>query len=218
MKDLLPFFCYIMIKKTRNFFGSTGIAVVIATIGQAGPSTVEPSSQAKLDVRANYVLQPSDIIKVQVFQEDDLTREVRLSQESTISLPMINTVNLKGKTLADAQETVRSLYDQDYLVNPQVTIIIVDYSKRSVNVLGSVNTPGAILFPQETGLTLLDAIARAGGFSRLADKKRVRLTRVEADGDTRNYTINADEIMRGATSESWILLKDDVISVPERVL
>lgn len=178
----------------------------------------EQSSQPKLDVRANYVLQPSDVIKVQVFQEDDLTREMRLSQESTISLPMINTVNLKGKTLAEAQELIRSLYDRDYLVNPQVTIIILDYSKRSVNVLGSVNTPGVILFPQETGLTLLDAIARAGGFSRLADKKRVRLTRVTADGDTKNYTINADEIMQGATSESWVLLKDDVISVPERVL
>lgn len=178
----------------------------------------EQSVQPKLDVRANYVLQPSDVIKVQVFQEDDLTREVRLSQESTISLPMINTVNLKGKTLSEAQELVRSLYDHDFLVNPQVTIIIMEYSKRSVNVLGSVNTPGVVLFPQETGLTLLDAIARAGGFSRLADKKRVRLTRVTPDGDTKNYTINADEIMQGSTSESWVLLKDDVISVPERVL
>jgi protein involved in polysaccharide export with SLBB domain len=58
----------------------------------------------------------------------------------------------------------------------------------------------------------------AGGFSRLADKKRVRLTRLTSDGETKNYTINADEIMQGATSESWVLLKDDVISVPERIL
>jgi polysaccharide export outer membrane protein len=207
-----------IIKTALRFIGFLCIVSATATSSYAASSSADLSSQPKLDVRANYVLQPSDIIKVQVFQEDDLTREVRLSQESTISLPMINTVDLKGKTLAEAQELVRSLYDRDYLVNPQVTIIIIDYSKRSVNVLGSVNTPGVILFPQETGLTLLDAIARAGGFSRLADKKHVRLTRVTADGDTKNYTINADEIMRGATSESWVLLKDDVISVPERVL
>lgn len=131
---------------------------------------------------------------------------------------MIGTINLQGKTLAEAQDMIRSLYDRDFLVNPQVTITILDYSKRSVNVLGSVNTPGVVLFPQEIGLTLLDAIARAGGFSRLADKKRVKLTRVNADGETKNFTINADEIMRGETSESWVLLKDDVISVPERVL
>ncbi|MBC7368299.1 MAG: polysaccharide export protein [Undibacterium sp.] len=206
-----------MTKTVLRFFGYFCAIAATATMTHTAVAA-EQSSQPKLDVRANYVLQPSDVIKVQVFQEDDLTREMRLSQESTISLPMINTVNLKGKTLAEAQELIRSLYDRDYLVNPQVTIIILDYSKRSVNVLGSVNTPGVILFPQETGLTLLDAIARAGGFSRLADKKRVRLTRVTADGDTKNYTINADEIMQGATSESWVLLKDDVISVPERVL
>jgi polysaccharide export outer membrane protein len=131
---------------------------------------------------------------------------------------MIGSINLKGKTLSEAQEMIRSLYDRDYLVNPQVTVFILDYSKRSVNVLGSVNSPGVVVFPQETGLTLLDAIARAGGFSRLADKKRVKLTRASTEGKTENYTINADEIMQGATNESWVLQKDDVISVPERVL
>ena len=196
------------------------VAAVCIFEAVAVPASIaaDPSGQSRPEMRANYVLQPSDIIKVQVFQEDDLTREVRLSQESTISLPMINTVNLRGKTLAEAQELIRSLYDKDFLVNPQVTISILEYSKRSVNVLGSVNNPGVVLFPQETGLTLLDAITRAGGFSRLADRKRVRLTRAGPDGGTRNYTINADEIIQGATSENWVLLKDDVISVPERVL
>ena len=131
---------------------------------------------------------------------------------------MIGSINLKGKTLSEAQEMIRSLYDRDFLVNPQVTVFIFEYSKRSVNVLGSVNTPGVVLFPQETGLNLLDAIARAGGFSRLADKKRLKLTRMSADGKTENFTINADEIMQGVSSETWVLLKDDVISVPERIL
>lgn len=206
-------------KITTIFAKNNALALVIGIAVSLSPIFgAEAPVSLKLDVRANYVLQPSDVIKVQVFQEDDLTREVRLSQESSISLPMIGTINLQGKTLAEAQDMIRSLYDRDFLVNPQVTITILDYSKRSVNVLGSVNTPGVVLFPQEIGLTLLDAIARAGGFSRLADKKRVKLTRVNADGETKNFTINADEIMRGETSESWVLLKDDVISVPERVL
>jgi len=206
-------------KITTIFAKNNALALVIGIAVSLSPIFgAEAPISGKLDVRANYVLQPSDVIKVQVFQEDDLTREVRLSQESSISLPMIGTINLQGKTLAEAQDMIRSLYDRDFLVNPQVTITILDYSKRSVNVLGSVNTPGVVLFPQEIGLTLLDAIARAGGFSRLADKKRVKLTRVNADGETKNFTINADEIMRGETSESWVLLKDDVISVPERVL
>jgi polysaccharide export outer membrane protein len=197
-----------------------------ATIGLAGffamnlsaAAPAEPRSAQKMAVRGDYVLQPSDVIKVQVFQEDDLTREARLSQESSVSLPMIGNIDLKGKTLAEAQDLIRTLYDRDYLVNPQVTIIILEYSKRSVNILGSVNTPGVVLFPQEIGLTLLDAIARAGGFSRLADKKRVRLTRINPDGKAENFTINADEIMKDASNDPWVLLRDDVISVPERVL
>ncbi len=178
----------------------------------------ENQSSAKPAPRSDYVLQPSDVIKVQVFQEEDLMREVRLSQESSISLPLIGSVDLKGKTLAEAQSLIRSLYDRDFLVNPQVSVIILEYSKRSVNVLGSVNTPGVVLFPQEIGLTLLDAIARAGGFSRLADKKRVRLTRVSPEGKPESFIINADELMKDAANDPWILIKDDVISVPERVL
>ena len=195
------------------------LLVGVALLGLIGVTrAADGASSGKIEAPSNYILQPSDVIKVQVFQEDDLTREVRLSQESTVSLPMIGSITLKGRTLSEAQEMIRTLYDRDFLVNPQVTVFILEYSKRSVNVLGSVNSPGVVVFPQETGLTLLDAIARAGGFSRLADKKRLKLTRVSADGKTENYTINADEIMQGATNESWVLLKDDVISVPERVL
>ena len=191
---------------------------VVRGLSPAQALAVEPANSVKTDTASNYVLQPSDVVKVQVFQEDDLTREVRLSQETSISLPMIGAINLRGKTLSEAQETIRSLYDREFLVNPQVTVFIVEYSKRSVNVLGSVNAPGVVLFPQETGLNLVDAIARAGGFSRLADKKRVKLTRTTVEGRSENYTINVDEIMQGAASENWPLVKDDVISVPERVL
>ena len=205
---------------TRKFTDTAFVVIlgILLTNIVAVTKAAEATNLGKAEAPSNYVLQPSDVIKVQVFQEDDLTREVRLSQESTVSLPMIGTINLKGKTLSEAQELIRSLYDRDFLVNPQVTVFIFEYSKRSVNVLGSVNSPGVVVFPQETGLTLLDAIARAGGFSRLADKKRLKLTRISADGKPEIYTINADEIMQGVTSESWVLLKDDVISVPERVL
>lgn len=205
---------------TRKHTGQASVAllgILLIRLAVAANAADTPNS-GKIEAPSNYVLQPSDVIKVQVFQEEDLMREVRLSQESTVSLPMIGSINLKGKTLSEAQEMIRSLYDRDFLVNPQVTVFIFEYSKRSVNVLGSVNTPGVVLFPQETGLNLLDAIARAGGFSRLADKKRLKLTRVSADGKTENFTINADEIMQGVSSETWVLLKDDVISVPERIL
>jgi polysaccharide export outer membrane protein len=65
---------------------------------------------------------------------------------------------------------------------------------------------------------LVEAIARAGGQSRLADLRRVRLTRIGSEGKIENYTINVDEIMKGASGEKWLLQKGDIIFVPERLL
>lgn len=183
----------------------------------AADSNSAQSTVAATAGQADYLLQPYDLIEVVVFQEADLEREVRLSQDTTISLPLIGSVDLSGKTVREAQELVRKLYVQ-YLVNPQINITVKEYAKETVNVLGAVNTPGAITIPPEQPLKLLDAITRAGGFSRLADRKKVKLTRLNGDGKTSTYVINADDIIQSNSSEPWILSKGDVIYVPERIL
>ena len=170
------------------------------------------------DQRRDYQLQPSDLIRVQIFQEPDLEREVRVSQEGEIFLPLIGKIEVRGRSLRQVEDLVRELYDRDYLVNPQINIIVMQYQPRMVNVMGAVNAPGAMEFPPEQSITVIDAISRAGGFNRLADRKRVRLTRTYIGGRVENFVINADELMSGASSEPWVVLKDDVIFVPERVL
>jgi len=166
----------------------------------------------------DYILKPSDLLNVQVFQEENLRRDVRVSQEFSITLPLIGKVDLKGKSLRQAEDLIRELYDRDFLVNPQVNVVVTEYAKRSVNVIGQVNQPGAVLFPQEQGLTLLDAISRAGGFSRLANRSQVKLTRTSADGKTETYIINVDDLIKGTSSNSLTLLVNDIVFVPERIL
>ena len=166
----------------------------------------------------DYILQPSDLLNIQVFQEDNLKRDVRVSQEYSITLPLIGKVDLKGKSLRQAEDMIRDLYDRDYLVNPQVNVVVVEYAKRTVNVIGQVNQPGAVLFPQEQGLTLLDALARAGGFTRYADRKKVKLTRTNTDGKTDTYIIDVDDLIKGRSSNSWPMLVNDIVFVPEGIL
>ncbi|WP_238991406.1 polysaccharide biosynthesis/export family protein [Rariglobus hedericola] len=166
----------------------------------------------------DYVLQPSDLLNIQVFQEENLKRDVRVSKEYSITLPLIGKVDVKGKSLRQAEDLIRELYDRDYLVNPQVNVVVIEYAKRTVNVIGQVNQPGAVLFPQEEGLTLLDAISRAGGFSRLANRSQVKLTRTNSDGKSDTYIINVDDLIKGSSSNSWPLLVNDIIFVPERIL
>lgn len=187
---------------------------------QPAPSSdVRPPSSEGASQRADYVLQPLDLIKLEVFQEPDLERQVRLSQECIVTLPLIQAVSLKGKTLQQAQDIIRVLYDRDFLVNPQVNLTLVESAKRDVKVLGQVDKAGAVEIPTDKPLKLLDAIAIAGGFTRLADRKHVTLTRANADGTTTTTEINADAILQSKdSSDGWALRENDVIFVPERIL
>jgi polysaccharide export outer membrane protein len=168
--------------------------------------------------KVDYVLQPSDLLKIEIFQEDDLKREVRISQEYTVKLPLIDTVDLRGKTARQAEEYIRDLYGKDYLVSPQVNLFVLEYAPRRVFVAGAVTTPGVVLFKQEEGLILIAAISQAGSFNRLADKKRVTLKRTKTDGTVETFTINVEELMKGDTNQTWPLQPGDVINVPEKIL
>jgi polysaccharide export outer membrane protein len=166
----------------------------------------------------DYVLRPSDLVRVQIFQEPDLERLVRITQENTITLPLIGTVEVKDRTVRQTEEIIRALYDKDFLVNPQVNLTVMEYSESTVQVVGAVNHPGAVPFPPEQKMTLVEAIARAGGQSRIADLRKVRLSRTTSDGRTENFTVNVDELMKQGSGEQWHLTKGDVIFVPERLL
>lgn len=173
---------------------------------------------AQAEGNSDYVLQPADLIRVVIFQEPDLQREVRITQEHTITLPLLGSIDVKGKTVRQAEEIIRARYDKDYLVNPQVNLTVLEYVENIVQVVGAVNSPGVVKFPPEQKLTLVEAIARAGGQARIADLRKVRLTRLNAEGQTENFTVNVDELMKGGSAEQWVLIKGDVIFVPERLL
>lgn len=166
----------------------------------------------------DYILQPLDLLRIMVFQEPDLERQVRISQEYTVNLPLIGSVDLSGKSVRQAEELIRARYDADYLKNPQITITVLEYTQRTVQILGAVNSPGAIAFTPEQEMTIVEAIAKAGGQARIADIRRVRLTRQSPNGKTETYTINLDDLMKGGSTENWTLQKGDVIFVPERIL
>lgn len=203
---------------SRRFF-----ALVVAFSGlfaiRLAADEAKPDS-GPAPTSTDYVLQPSDLLRVMVFQEPDLQREVRITQENTITLPLIGTLDVRDRTVRQTEELIRELYDKDYLVNPQINITVLEYSQRTVQVVGAVNQPGAVVFPPEQKMGLVEAIARAGGQSRIADLKRVRLTRTDENGKTENFTINVDDMIKGIgnSSDQWLLRKGDTVFVPERIL
>lgn len=206
-----------MIKRTLALVSLLSFAICLPVTAEEMPS-VDAASEAPMVNPQDYVIAPSDLIRFQVYQEEDLSREVRVSQGGNITLPLVGTVKVKGMTVGKAQEHLTYLYNRDFLVDPQINLSIMEYSQRRVNVLGHVNRPGMVVFPPEESMTLIDAISGAGGFQRGANTRRVILIRTNEDGSRDRYTIDVEEIIQGNASYVWELQRDDVINVPQRIL
>lgn len=164
----------------------------------------------------SYVLSPSDLLQIKVYQEPDLETKLRLGKDGSATFPLLGTVNLGGKTLEEATTYIRDRLEKDYLVNPQVTVTVVEYSKRRFTVLGQVQKPGYYEIPNEESVTLLQAIAMAGGYSRLADPSQITVKRKVACREV-SFKLNARAMARDNGALSFEILPDDIITASERL-
>lgn len=194
------------------------LVLALAFIAVGAMAAAAPAREKATSHSFSYRLRPMDLVKVQVFQEPDLDRELRVSHDYTIVAPLIGVIDVHNLTVREAELLLTELYKKDYLVNPQINMTVMEYAPRNVNVLGAVNSPGSVVMTPEKDMTLLDAIARSGGFSRLANRTRVSLTRTLTSGQTENYTVNADELVSGDNVARWMVQDGDIIYVPERLL
>ena len=168
------------------------------------------------DAADSYVLAPNDVLEIKVFQEDDLESKLRVAQNGTINFPLIGTVNIAGRTPNDAAAVIRTALAKDFLVNPQVSLTVVEYGKRRFTVLGQVQKAGSIDMPEREKVTLLDAIAMAGGYTRIADPSKIMLKRKVDDKDT-VQRLNAKIMARDARMAAFEIRPGDVITVGESI-
>lgn len=169
-------------------------------------------------VGSNYVLQPSDVIKIEVYKEEDLDKTVRVEGDGTVSLALIGKIEVAGLTLSEAKILVTDLYNRDYLVNPQVSVLVVSFSPKVVRVLGSVNNPGIVEIPYDRDLTLTEAIAEVRGISRLGNPKALKIKRSGNDNKSQQINVNFSKILTAPDAEDIVLKEGDTIWVPERLL
>lgn len=173
---------------------------------------------APLSAPNNYQLSANDQIAVEVFGEDDLRTSARLNSDGNVSLPLLGSVRLSGLTLSQATARVTELYARDYLVNPKVNVTLVSYAKRRFTVLGQVNRPGSFEMPDgsPTGIDLLEAIAIAGGYTRIAAPERISVRRHGQKGDE-VLKVDAKRMARGTGVSNFTVLPGDTITVGESI-
>ena len=110
------------------------------------------------------------MIRIQVYDEDDLNQEQRVSDRGTISYPFLGELKVVGLTPAQLAHLItEQLIARDYLLNPKVSVDIIEYRKFFVN--GEVEAPGG--FPYQPGITVRKAISLAGGFKERADRDNI---------------------------------------------
>jgi polysaccharide export outer membrane protein len=169
-------------------------------------------------VGENYVLKPSDVIAVDVYQEADLNKSVRIEGDGSVALALVGKVKIAGMTVAESQSLITDLYNRDYLVDPQISVLVVEFSQNYVYILGSVNSPGTVPMPPDRDLTLKEAMAFVRGVSRLGNPKSITIKRVEEDGRARQMEVNFSRIIQDPNAKDIILQQGDTIWVPERII
>ncbi len=153
---------------TRSFRPLPLLLALVFTMAGASTAALAQAAPAAA-AKTEYPLGAGDAIRVQVFQNPDLTIETRVSENGSISYPLVGSVEVGGLSLAAAEKKIAdALQKGGFIQKPQVNIVLVQIRGNQVSVLGQVNRPGR--FPLETATTRLsDMIATAGGATGVGD-------------------------------------------------
>jgi polysaccharide biosynthesis/export protein len=181
------------------------------------------SAPLALAQAAGYRIQPGDQIAVTVLEDETLNRQLLVTPDGRVSMPLAGTVQVAGRTVEQVEATIADRLAANFAVRPNVFVSVTAVQEFidptfNIFVLGRVGAPG--LKEVEVGTTLLQAVALAGGFDRFAATRRIQLRRTDpATGQERLFIFNYNAVERGSPIQSMIALREgDVIIVPERRL
>jgi polysaccharide export outer membrane protein len=160
---------------------------------------------------AGYLIGPEDVLDISVWKEPDVSRVVPVRPDGRISLPLINDVQAAGLSPQQLAASVSEKLKK-YLNGPQVTVIVTAINSQRVFVVGEVLRAGA--FPMLPGMTVLQALSSAGGFTTFADVKKIHVVRLR-NGKQIEIPFNYREVLKGDNAEQNIKLEaGDTIVVP----
>lgn len=161
----------------------------------------------------DYRLGAGDVVKVGVYDHEDLSTEDRITDSGTISFPFLGEITVGGLTKGEAENRIADLLDKGkFIKSPQVNVRILQYREPKVSVLGQVNRPGR--YPVEPFKTVLDALADAGGISPLAEEQVLVLRR--EGNQTVKFKLDLRSVIDDGNLGDVLTIKSgDIISVPK---
>lgn len=159
------------------------------------------AQQAAPDLKSVYHLTAGDKVRVTVYGHEDLSGEFDVDATGRLALPLIQQVGAAGLTLQELEQAITAKLQPDYLKSPRVSVEMINF--RPFYIVGEVKTPGS--YPYANGMTVINAVAVAGGFTYRARKGAITIRRGAA----------AEQIEIEAEEQTPVL-PGDVIEIPER--
>lgn len=194
--------------------GCSSVPTENASVREAVSRQEVTDALARVRSSQSYVLQPGDLVDIQIYMEDDMNRVLRISGNGTVTFPLVGNIRLAGLSLEQAEQTLADRL-MAYIKQPQVSMLVKEYGNKTVYVLGQVSKPGSIQIPPEKQLTVLEAITSVGGFTDVANTSKVRVLRVE-DGKQETLDVDVTQITKqGNKSLDIALQPGDVVFVPQ---
>ncbi len=184
-------------------------AILVACGPPPSPSTIPTTIEA-----TDTTLGTGDVFDVRVYGEDALGGTYMVEADGSVHLPFVGSLIVAGLDPGQAADHIAKTWvDGGFLTNPHVSVLVKEYRSKRVSVLGAVSRPGT--FPLTAGMTVVQAISLAGGFSAIANRAATVVTRHQ-QGETVRYRVNADAVSQGREEDPG-LRAGDIVYVPERV-
>ena len=186
------------------------LAVAASACSKRGVQVTEVPPPATDDT----TLGPGDVFTVRVYGEDMMSGSHQVAPDGTINFPLLGAVQVSGLEPTEVAEKIQTeLRERDLLRNPHVSVYVEEYASKRVSVMGAVANPGT--FPLEPGMTVVQAISMAGGFSSLADRDGTVVTR-RIEGEIVRYRVPVARVTKGQAKDIAVAA-GDIIFVPERL-
>jgi len=197
--------------KTNRFIMKIAVCLIILLV--AGPTTAWAQEEVPDSAKdsGDYIVGPGDLIEVVVWKSEDLSGQFRVRPDGKFSMPLIGDVIAAGKTTEAINMQIQTKLEL-FVESPFVSTIIRETTSNRVYVLGEVTTPGA--YPIEGSLTVLQALALAGGFTEFAIRDRLVLLRGSGEKQQK-FTLSYRKMLSEPGGEfNMVLQRGDTLVVP----
>ena len=187
--------------------------VLVAAAALSCSHGAPPPPEAGPMDRSEYVIGASDVLRIQVWRNPELSVEVPVRPDGKISVPLANDVQAAGLTTTELKDVLTQAL-AEFVAAPDVTVIVHQVNSKSVHVVGEVGRP--MVVPLVIDMRALEVIAMAGGFTPYADKSDIRILRPNPDGSVVEYRFNYKAFLKGKSPESNLRMQPgDTIVVPD---